>query len=95
MMALMLPNPFLTNDQQIRDEPAWAQLELWDRLRATYLRLEPDPLDRSGKGFRHSLPFSGGISACGLMLASIGELVRQDISANAHIASPRTRIYDP
>jgi hypothetical protein len=53
MMTLMLPNPFLTNDQQIRDEPAWAQLELWDRLRATYLRLEPDPLDRSGKGFRH------------------------------------------
>jgi hypothetical protein len=52
-MTLMLPNPFLTNNQQIRDEPAWAQLELWDRLRATYLRLEPDPLDRSGKGFRH------------------------------------------
>ena len=53
MMTLMLPNPFLTNDQQIRDEPAWGQLELWDRLRANYLGLDPDPLDRSGKGFRH------------------------------------------
>ena len=53
MMTLMLPNPFLTNDQQLRDQPAWTQLELWDRLRAKYLRLDPDPLDRSGKGFRH------------------------------------------
>jgi hypothetical protein len=53
MMTLMLPNPFLTNDQQLRDQPAWQQLELWDRLRSAYLGLEPDPFDRSGKGFRH------------------------------------------
>jgi hypothetical protein len=53
MMTLMLPNPFLTNVQQIRDEPAWEQLELWDRLRATYLGLDPDPHDRGGKGFQH------------------------------------------
>jgi hypothetical protein len=53
LMTLMLPGPFLTNTQQIRDEPDWDQLELWDRLRATYLGLDPDPLDRSGKGFRH------------------------------------------
>ena len=54
MMTVMLPNPFLTNDQQIRDQPAWEQLALWDQLRQTYLELDPDPLDRSGKGFRHS-----------------------------------------
>jgi len=53
MMTLMLPNPFLTNDQQFREQPGWGQLELWDRLRATYLGLEPDPHDRAGKGFRH------------------------------------------
>jgi hypothetical protein len=53
LMTLMLPNPFLTREQQIRDEPAWGQLELWDRLRATYLGLDPDPVDRSGKGFQH------------------------------------------
>ena len=53
MMTLMLPNPFLTNVQQICDEPAWEQLELWDRLRATYLGLDPDPHDRGGKGFQH------------------------------------------
>jgi hypothetical protein len=54
MITVMLPNPFLTNDQQIRDQPAWEQLALWDQLRQTYLELDPDPLDRSGKGFRHS-----------------------------------------
>ncbi|GFG76427.1 DUF7676 family protein [Mycobacterium botniense] len=54
MMTVMLPNPFLTNHQQIRDEPAWGQLELWDKLRARYLGLSPDPFDRAGKGFRHS-----------------------------------------
>jgi hypothetical protein len=53
MMTVLLPNPFLTNDQQIRDEPAWGQLELWDRLRADYLGLNPDSLDRAGNGFRH------------------------------------------
>jgi hypothetical protein len=52
-MTLMLPSPFLTNEQQMRDQPVWSQLELWDRLRARYLGLDPDPLDRSGKGFRH------------------------------------------
>jgi hypothetical protein len=53
LMTLMLPSPFLTNEQQIRDQLDWGQLELWDRLRATYLGLDPDPVDRSGKGFRH------------------------------------------
>ena len=52
--GLMLPNPFLTNDQQLRDEPVWEQLGLWDRLRARYLGLKSDPLDRAGHGFRHS-----------------------------------------
>jgi hypothetical protein len=53
LMTLMLPSPFLTNVQQMRDEPAFGQLELWDRLREKFLGLDPDPLDRSGKGFRH------------------------------------------
>ena len=53
LMTLMLPNPFLTNDQQLRDQPAWAQLELWDKLRAHYLGMNPDPLDRAGTGFQH------------------------------------------
>ncbi|WFR74149.1 hypothetical protein P9209_12665 [Prescottella defluvii] len=55
MMTAMLPNPFLTKTQQIRDELDFSQLELWDRLRETYLGLGPDELDRQGKGYkRHS-----------------------------------------
>ncbi|OBJ52920.1 hypothetical protein [Mycobacterium sp. 1423905.2] len=53
MMTILLPNPFLTNVQQLREQPAWEQLELWDRLRATFLGLAPDPLDRAGTGFQH------------------------------------------
>ncbi|MFL0179964.1 hypothetical protein [Mycobacterium sp. SMC-15] len=48
MTTVLLPNPFLTNDQQIRSEPAWKQLELWDRLRSEFLGLGPDPRDRTG-----------------------------------------------
>lgn len=52
MMTVMLPNPFLTNDQQMRDEPEWGQLELWDKLREKYLGLGPDALDRGGNRIR-------------------------------------------
>lgn len=45
--------PLPTDEESLRDEPAFSQLELWDRLRAEFLWLDPDPLDRSGKGFRH------------------------------------------
>nr|WP_199565457.1 hypothetical protein [Spongiactinospora rosea] len=52
-MTVLLPNPFLTDRQQILDPPNFDRLAVWDELRATYLGLEPDPLDRAGKGFRH------------------------------------------
>ena len=53
-ITVLLPNPFLDADDNIRPTPDWSRLELWDRLRAQWLGLcEPDPLDRSGKGFRH------------------------------------------
>ncbi|WP_305092433.1 hypothetical protein [Prescottella sp. R16] len=53
MMTAMLPNPFLTDRQKLRDAPDWTRLALWDRLRAEFLELGPDDLDRTGKGFRH------------------------------------------
>lgn len=52
-MTVLLPNPFLTETQQLRDEPDWTQLDAWDQLRAAYLGLPADPFDRSGAGFRH------------------------------------------
>jgi hypothetical protein len=34
--------------------PEWSRLGLWDSLRARWLGfIEPDPVDRTGKGFRH------------------------------------------
>jgi hypothetical protein len=54
MLTIMLPTPFLTNMQQLTDEPVWVHLEAWDRIRSEFLGLAPDPRDRTGKGFRHS-----------------------------------------
>lgn len=54
-ITILLPNPFLhpKTDKVLR-APDWSRLALWDRLRARWLGLaEPDPVDRSGKGFRH------------------------------------------
>lgn len=49
----LLPHPFLTDEQQIREEPDWSRLGLWNRLREKYLGLGPDPLDLTSPGFRH------------------------------------------
>ncbi|KLL09932.1 MULTISPECIES: hypothetical protein [Protofrankia] len=53
MMTVLLPNPFLTDSQQIRAVPDFSRLAAWDHLRATYLGLPPDPLDRTATGFQH------------------------------------------
>ena len=53
-MTVMLPNPFLTDTQDIVDEPDFSRLAAWDHLRTTYLGLPADPYDRTGKGFRHA-----------------------------------------
>jgi hypothetical protein len=52
-ITVLLPNPFLERDDTLRKLPDWSALELWDRLRAEYLGLNADPLDRAGHGFRH------------------------------------------
>ncbi|MGH9077663.1 MAG: DUF7676 family protein [Acidimicrobiales bacterium] len=52
-ITVLLPNPFITDDQAVRDEADWDRLALWDRLRHRYLEIGPDPLDRSSTGFRH------------------------------------------
>ncbi|MHC5705262.1 DUF7676 family protein [Streptomyces tirandamycinicus] len=54
MMTVLLPNPFLTDRQDILEEPDFSRLAAWDALRERFLGLAPDPLDRTGKGFRHS-----------------------------------------
>jgi hypothetical protein len=53
--TIVLPNPFLSPDgKKVLNPPDWSQLELWDDLRFRYAGVPgPDPVDRSGKGFRH------------------------------------------
>jgi hypothetical protein len=53
-LTILLPNPFLSRDDQILREPEWSRLALWDALRARWTGSPgPDPLDRSGAGFTH------------------------------------------
>lgn len=53
MLTVLLPNPFLSDDQQLLDAPDWSRLQLWDDLRQRYLDLPIDPSDRLGDGFVH------------------------------------------
>lgn len=54
-LNIFFPNPFLTDQDGIADQPDWARLSVWDDIAVRYLgRAETqDPLDRTGKGFRH------------------------------------------
>jgi hypothetical protein len=54
-ITVLLPNPFLSADgDKVLKKPEWSRLDLWDSLRASWLdHTEPDPLDRSGRGFSH------------------------------------------
>src|ERR1700722_5017894 len=54
-LTVLLPNPFLAPETDtILPAADWSRLALWDRLRARWLGLaNPDPADRSGKGFSH------------------------------------------
>lgn len=54
-LTVLFPNPFLSPTlDKVLKQPDWARLALWDAVRARWLDLRaPDPVDRSGKGFRH------------------------------------------
>jgi hypothetical protein len=54
-ITVLLPNPFLSADgDKVLKAPERSGFDLWDRLRARWLdQPEPDPFDRSGRGFSH------------------------------------------
>ncbi len=44
MTTVFLPNPYLTDEMQVRREPDWTRLALWHKLREAFLG-EPAPTD--------------------------------------------------
>jgi hypothetical protein len=53
--TIVFPNPFLSADgKKVLNPPDWSRLALWDDMRFRYAGVRgPDPVDRSGTGFRH------------------------------------------
>ena len=54
MLTVLLPNPFLSDDQGLLAKPDWSRLSLWDQIRDQYLDLPADPSDRLGDSFVHA-----------------------------------------
>jgi hypothetical protein len=52
-LTIMLPNPFLDDEQLPLTVPDWNRLACWDELHATYLARVADPRDRSALSFHH------------------------------------------
>jgi nitrile hydratase accessory protein len=53
-ITVLLPNPFLDDDQLPLAEPDWTRLACWDHLRESYLGLAPEHRDRTAERFHHS-----------------------------------------
>ncbi len=51
-LCLFFPNPFITPDDRLADEPDWDRLATWDHVRSTYIGLEDGAPDRLSKGYR-------------------------------------------
>ncbi len=52
-LTVVLPNPFLGEDDKILPAPEWSRLALWDQLRSRHLGLPSDVKDRRAKRFVH------------------------------------------
>jgi nitrile hydratase accessory protein len=53
-ITVLLPNPFLDDDQRPLPEPDWTRLACWDHLREDYLGLASEQRDRTADRFHHS-----------------------------------------
>ncbi|MCG8447668.1 MAG: hypothetical protein MI753_18365 [Hyphomicrobiales bacterium] len=51
MIAIFFPSPFLTDDDQIADEPDFSRLAIWRSVARTWLGREVEVIDETGKGF--------------------------------------------
>jgi hypothetical protein len=53
-ITVLLPNPFLDDDQRPLPVPDWGRLACWDHLREAYLGLPPARRDRTADRFHHT-----------------------------------------
>ena len=51
MISIFFPNPFLTDDDRIAEEPDFSRLAVWRSIAKTWLGREPEALDEEGQGF--------------------------------------------
>ena len=51
MISIFFPNPFLTDDDQIAEQPDFSRLSVWRSVAKTWLNREPEALDEAGRGF--------------------------------------------
>ena len=51
MISIFFPNPFLTDDDRIAEEPDFSRLAVWRSIAKTWLGREPEALDEEGRGF--------------------------------------------
>jgi hypothetical protein len=50
-ITVLFPNPYVTNDDEVTDNPDWSRIEVWEELLPRYTGNAPDGLDRQGRGF--------------------------------------------
>ena len=51
MISIFFPNPFLTDDDRIAEEPDFSRLAVWRSIAKVWLGREPEALDEEGQGF--------------------------------------------
>lgn len=52
LITIFFPNPYLTDEDGLADEPDRSRLATWETIGRTYLGRELDEADRTGKGFK-------------------------------------------
>ena len=52
-LSIYFPNPFLTDEDGLAEQPDWSRLGLWQHVLTTYAGHEADGRDTLGKGFGH------------------------------------------
>jgi hypothetical protein len=50
-ITILFPNPYVTKDDEVTNDPDWTRIALWEALLPRYTGNAPDGLDRQGRGF--------------------------------------------